>query len=188
MNVVNVSQIFFDPVLLSLVALMVAIVAAWAVLRICQDQFDKQNRELAIKPGRETATRIVTPVNADVGGFIEVIGGDEALIGKMIPLFVQTATLAGRSVEHAELVFNLHHTHSVVSRLHCEFHEVNGIYRVRDIGSTQGTFVNGMRLQAGGDGQVLLEGDRIELGPAERGGVVLCFHSARIRLVQQVLT
>jgi pSer/pThr/pTyr-binding forkhead associated (FHA) protein len=82
-------------------------------------------------------------------------------------------------------VFNLHSPHSVVSRLHCEFYETNGIFRVRDLGSTQGTFVNGMRILEGGEGQVLLEGDRVELGPAERGGVVLRFHSAAIRLVRQ---
>lgn len=183
----RIFQILFDPILLSLVALTVAIVAAWAVLWIRQDHFKQQKMQSTKQAGRETATRMETPIKADVGAFIEVISGDDMLIGKMIPLFVHSVTLAGRSLEHAELVFNLQHTHSVVSRLHCEFHEVNGIYRVRDLGSTQGTFVNGMRLPAGGDGQVLLEGDRIELGPAERGGVVLRFHSTRIRLVQQML-
>jgi hypothetical protein len=170
--------------LVALLALSIAVAAAWIAWH---------NRRAAapatlvgLQPtGRETATRMDTPVSAEVGGFLEVLSGDETLMGKLIPLYTDSKTLAGRSVEQAELVFNLHRPHSVVSRLHCEFVEERGIYRVRDLGSTQGTFVNGMRIPQGGDGQILLEGDRLELGPAERGGVVLQFHSATIRLVHQ---
>ncbi len=166
--------------LTALAAALLALVLAW------RGQKAGPAPSITAAPGvRETATRLDCPVTTEVGGFLEVVSGDETLVGKLIPLYRYTPTLAGRSLEHAELVFNLHNPHSVVSRLHCEFNETNGIFRVRDLGSTQGTFVNGMRLMDGGEGQVLLEGDRVELGPAERGGVVLRYRSAAIRLVRQ---
>lgn len=183
----NWLNILFDPIWLSLAALGITLVAAWAVWRARPARPPQVVQPPASPAGRETATRLDLPVTAEVGGFLEVLSGDDTLVGKLIPLYRHTCTTAGRSLEQAELVFNLHRPVSVVSRLHCEFDEINGIFRVRDLASTQGTFVNGMRLPVGGEGQVLLDGDRLELGPAERGGVVLRFHSASIRLVRQLL-
>jgi hypothetical protein len=178
-----------EPTVL-LFALLIALVVLLALGTALGVSWFMRRSQVPVSPvtggfraGRETATRIDSPVSAEVGAFLEVVSGDELLLGRMIPMYTGARTLAGRSVELAELVFNLHSPHSVVSRLHCEFDEVNGIYRVRDLGSTQGTFVNGMRLMPGGEGQILLEGDRVELGPAERGGVLLRFHNAKIRLV-----
>ncbi len=61
---------------------------------------------------------------------------------------------------------------SYVSRRHAEVHYIDGRYQIRDLGSKNGTFVNGSSV--GGTGQWLEHGDRIELG---RGQVVLRFQS-----------
>jgi hypothetical protein len=124
---------------------------------------------------RKTITRLTNPVHSDVGAYLEVLRGDDALKGKAIPLHMGTVTPVGRSPQEAELVFDLGSERSVVSRLHCEFRDDNGIFRLRDLGSSHGTFVNGIRLPEGGDGQILGEGDKIELGPVERGGILLTF-------------
>lgn len=187
---------FIDPLLLLLFAIVSAGAATWIGWQARRQRTTPQRGEAFFhvgrqadrlpdgRAGRETATQISSPVSSQIGAFLEVVSGDDVLLGKMIPLYQQGCTKAGRSLEQAELVFNLHRPHSVVSRLHCEFADINGIFRVRDLGSSQGTYLNGMRLLAGGEGQVLLEGDRIELGPSERGGVLLRYHSANIRLVK----
>lgn len=57
-----------------------------------------------------------------------------------------------------------------VSRLHANIMEEDGRFRIRDLGSTNGTFVNSTRLQ--GEDHWLNSGDRIELA---EGQVVLRF-------------
>lgn len=62
---------------------------------------------------------------------------------------------------------------SQVSRKHCEFFEKNGLLLVKDLGSSNGTFVNQQRIQ----GQRVVEpGDEISIGPisfrVERVGAV----------------
>lgn len=54
-----------------------------------------------------------------------------------------------------------------VSRRHCEIALLRGVARVRDLGSTNGTFHNGLRLSAPAS---LRDGDLIEIG-----GEVLAF-------------
>lgn len=137
------------------------------------------------RPARETVTRLSNPLDAEVSAYLEVLQGDENLVGKYIPIYVDTATPAGRSVQQAEIVFDMNNERSVVSRLHCEFWEEGGIVRVRDMGSTQGTYVNGLRILTNGDGQMLLDGDRIELGPAERGGIVLRYRLPALEMSRQ---
>lgn len=127
---------------------------------------------------RETITRLLSPVDNQVGAYLEVAGGDPALQGKFLPLYLNTPTLIGRSAHEAEIVFQASDERHLVSRVHCEFREQNGVYRVRDLGSTQGTYVNGMRLEGNGEGEVLFDGDQIELAPAERGGMLLIFRMA----------
>jgi hypothetical protein len=195
-----VQGLIVHPFLLIGIAFIAALAALWIGWQVRRERTLPGHREASFgaglqaagvansKTGRETATQLTAPVCSEVGAFLEVISGDEILLGKMLPLYLGSRTTAGRSLEQAELIFNLHRHHSVVSRLHCEFDELNGIFRVRDLGSSQGTFVNGMRLPAGGEGQVLLAGDQVELGPSERGGVLLRFHSAAIRLVRPMRT
>lgn len=50
---------------------------------------------------------------------------------------------------------------SQVSRRHCEFHEANGVLTVRDLGSANGTFVNGKRVLGQ---QALKVGDELTVG------------------------
>jgi predicted component of type VI protein secretion system len=50
---------------------------------------------------------------------------------------------------------------SQVSRRHCEFHDVDGRLTVRDLGSSNGTFVNGKRVLGQ---QVLKVGDELTVG------------------------
>ncbi len=52
-----------------------------------------------------------------------------------------------------------------VSRRHAEIRIVEGRYQIRDLGSKNGTFINGSPV--GTDGQWLHNGDRIELGPSQ---------------------
>lgn len=132
----------------------------------------------AVEAMRQTITRLISPVDNQVGAYLEVIQGDDALRGKYIPLYVNSTTPVGRSPGEAEIVLNLNNDKSIISRLHCEFLEENGVFRVRDLGSTQGTYVNGERVPESREGQVLLDGDRVELGPTERGGVQLTFRTA----------
>ena len=47
-----------------------------------------------------------------------------------------------------------------VSRKHCRIEELNGLLLIRDVGSTNGTFVNGHPVVE----TVLISGDRVSLG------------------------
>ena len=64
-----------------------------------------------------------------------------------------------------------------VSRRHAEVSFVGGEYQIRDLGSKNGTFVNGTRVE--GAGQRLLNGDRTELG---RDQVVLRFETRNVTM------
>ncbi len=53
---------------------------------------------------------------------------------------------------------------SEVSRRHCQFFEKNGLLLVKDLGSSNGTFLNGKKI----DGQRVLEpGDELSIGPVK---------------------
>ena len=53
---------------------------------------------------------------------------------------------------------------SEVSRKHCQFFEKNGMLMVKDLGSSNGTFLNGKKIE----GQRVLEaGDELTLGPVK---------------------
>ena len=64
----------------------------------------------------------------------------------------------GRS-NGAEFIVNA----ELVSRLHCQLSATAGSLRVKDLGSTNGTFVNGKRVAA----SELLDGDRLAVGRVE---------------------
>ncbi len=63
--------------------------------------------------------------------------------------------------------------HSSVSAHHAELHQTGSQYRIVDLSSTNGTFVNGVRLTS----QTLKEGDTVHLGP-----VALEFRSGRLEI------
>jgi pSer/pThr/pTyr-binding forkhead associated (FHA) protein len=64
----------------------------------------------------------------------------------------------GRS-NGAEFIVNA----ELVSRLHCQLSASDGGLRVKDLGSTNGTFVNGKRIVA----SELRDGDRLAVGRVE---------------------
>ena len=82
----------------------------------------------------------------------------------VIPLDRQVCLL-GKSPS-ADIVFD----HAHVSRRHAQITLEGGRYRIRDLGSKNGTFVNGSR--QGEEDHLLRSGDRIELA---RGQVILRF-------------
>lgn len=47
-----------------------------------------------------------------------------------------------------------------ISRSHCQIEELNGLLLIRDLGSTNGTFVNGLRVTE----TILNSGDLVSLG------------------------
>ncbi len=84
---------------------------------------------------------------------LKVIGGKQG--GKVIPLTTQKF-LIGREQD-----CHLRPNSELVSRHHCVFTQDDFGLRLRDLGSTNGTFVNGERLR----GQVMLQtGDRVHIG------------------------
>ena len=83
-----------------------------------------------------------------------------------IPLLGPTTTLGrqpGNDVVVAE---------TGVSRQHAEIASTDDGYRLRDLSSTNGTFVNSKKVE--GEGSLLKDGDKIRLGPS---GVLLVFRS-----------
>jgi hypothetical protein len=128
---------------------------------------------------QETITLLRRPPQKDSGAYLMVLQGDAEMVGKSLPLNPDHPTILGRSLREAELAFQVNQERSVVSRKHCEIQEEKGRYRIIDLGSTHGTFVNGNRLPVGGNGKTLSSSDQIELGPADQGGVLLEFKTAR---------
>lgn len=52
---------------------------------------------------------------------------------------------------------------SKVSRFHAEFHEMDDEFRLRDLGTTNGTSINGIRIESN-QGQLVIPGDKIKIG------------------------
>ena len=100
---------------------------------------------------------------------------DAAMIAKLIPAdgsapisITRDITIVGRKRGHCDLIVD----HQGVSKLHCAIAKTDGLLFIRDLGSTNGTKVNGQRVMRG----ALLPGDelafgsmtyRVHLGPGE---------------------
>lgn len=85
------------------------------------------------------------------------------MIAKLIPkdgsppfLITRDVTIVGRRRRDCDLVIN----HHGVSKLHCAIAKTDGLLFVRDLGSTNGTKVNGQRVTRG----ALLPGDELAFG------------------------
>ncbi len=97
------------------------------------------------------------------------------MIAKLIPLdgspallIIREVTLVGRKGGECDIALE----HPSISKLHCAIARTDGLLFVRDLGSTNGTKVNGQRVTRG----ALLPGDeltfanikfRVFLGPGE---------------------
>ena len=93
---------------------------------------------------------------------------EKGLAGETEILIDRAVCLMGSATESDIVVENPY-----VSRLHARIVRVEQQFEIRDLGSKNGTFVNGSRL--GKDGHVLHTGDRIELA---RGQVILRFRES----------
>lgn len=169
----QISTLQPDQLILLVVLALVILLAALLFLRLIRSSAAPKTH----LHNHETNTRLTTPVDNRVGAYLEVKSGDDSLQGKVIPLYVDMVTPVGRSPHEAELVFQVNNERSVISRLHCEFKEENGLFTLRDLGSSRGTYLNGRRLLPASDAITLRDGDQIGLGPVERGGLLLVFHS-----------
>lgn len=87
---------------------------------------------------------------------LQVISGSQS--GSVIPL------VSGRFLIGREEDCHLRPSNDLVSRHHCVFKTDEYTVRVRDLGSTNGTYVNGERLR----GEVMLNtGDKVKVGTLE---------------------
>jgi hypothetical protein len=110
--------------------------------------------------------------------YLYVVEGLEEGARKTFELFGETRL--GRSPKFADISFQVNEANSPLSRLHCTIVEDNDEFYLRDEGSANGTHYNGIRLQEGEPGRIKLhDGDEIELGQIERGGLRLRFEYAK---------
>jgi hypothetical protein len=188
---ISVSKILLSTPsgLVAIGGLLVAIIAIILAFRYRGSSRQKGDRDQNTL--METATQLEFPKQGDSGASLLVLQGDEELLGKILPLFPQHSTSVGRSLQEVELAFQVNQERSVVSRKHCEIQGESHApfadrFRIVDLGSTHGTFVNGERLPVGGEGKVLSPGDQIELGPVAQGGVLLQFELSRSQAKTQV--
>lgn len=90
-------------------------------------------------------------------------------------------TPIGRSHDYAELCFHAERQRSPISGLHCTLHEdEGGGWSLEDEDSTNGTYINGVRLPGLGQRVALHDGDVIELAQVERGGMKFRFRLAPV--------
>jgi ABC-type multidrug transport system ATPase subunit len=86
-------------------------------------------------------------------GYLE--STDPLLLQPQYPIFPEGVKL-GRDADHCSVILSREYT----SRQHCALAQENGNVTLRDLGTTNGTFVNGERVSH----KVLDEGDRVGLG------------------------
>lgn len=126
---------------------------------------------------RDTVARITRPPQVQVGAYLTVVRGAEGLPRNQFPIYINTVTPIGRDRRQAEIVLDENTERSVISRLHCEIIESAGNFKIKDLGSSHGTYVNGQRVPEL-ETVELHDNDQIEIGPVERGGVLLLFQNA----------
>lgn len=101
------------------------------------------------------------------------------MLAKLIPvdgsqpyIITRDVTIVGRKQNDCDMVLK----HHGVSKLHCAIAKTDGLLFVRDLGSTNGTKVNGQRVMRG----ALLPGDelafgktkfQVHLGPGDPSGI-----------------
>ncbi|MCX7703863.1 MAG: FHA domain-containing protein [Planctomycetota bacterium] len=106
----------------------------------------REEEETKASPtGRSDDTRI---------GYIKVFEGEEKQ-DRVYPLVGKTVFYAGRSSEVDIPVSDMK-----VSRKHCKIEKKGNRYRVSDLGSRNGTYLNGKRIRT----ELLSDGDQIRLG------------------------
>lgn len=98
---------------------------------------------------------------------------------------LRDVTLVGRQDDLCDVCID----QSSISKLHCVIVRTDGLLFIRDLGSTNGTKVNGQRVIRG----ALLPGDelafagekyRVEMGPGEPDPVPVDIHSAHTEVIE----
>jgi hypothetical protein len=109
---------------------------------------------------------------------LDVIEGQESGARSSFDLYGSTPL--GRSPDYAELTFHAHRQRSPISGLHCTLHDDDaaGGWSIEDEDSTNGTYLNGVRLSGLGQRLPVHDGDVIELAQVERGGLKFRFRLA----------
>jgi hypothetical protein len=109
---------------------------------------------------------------------LDVIEGLET--GARTSFELYGSTPLGRSPDYAELTFHAQRQRSPISGLHCTLHEdeAAGGWALEDEDSTNGTYLNGVRLSGLGQRLPVHDGDVIELAQVERGGLKFRFRVA----------
>lgn len=106
--------------------------------------------------------------------------------GRPIPI-LRDVTLVGRQDDLCDVCID----QSSISKLHCLIVRTDGLLFIRDLGSTNGTKVNGQRVIRG----ALLPGDelafagekyRVEMGPGEAEPEPVDVHGAHTEVIEAV--
>lgn len=122
--------------------------------------------------GNPGATRMVQPLEA-AKAILIVLEGNSGT--KQTEFRINKTTTIGRSSDHADLVFQSDQKDSSpISRLHCTLVETDGSFGLKDQGSSNGTFINGVRLKPD-QLNPLNDGDIVDLARVQDGGVKLKF-------------
>jgi pSer/pThr/pTyr-binding forkhead associated (FHA) protein len=107
--------------------------------------------------------------------FLEVVEGKSGTGQTVFRL--NSTTTVGRSGTHAMLVLQADQgDQSPISRLHCTILEKGEFFELRDEGSSNGTFLNDVKIRSG-ENHRLKSGDLIELARIQDGGLKLKFRS-----------
>lgn len=80
---------------------------------------------------------------------VRLLSADFKCVLDRLPAMIGRGAAAGVRLEDPE-----------ISRSHCQIEELDGDLLIRDLGSTNGTFVNGLRVTEA----ALISGDRVSLG------------------------
>lgn len=134
---------------------LIIIVVTWCELLYILRLGVKQ--ALGISDVRQAAARVSDKVKSTI---LKGVGGQHN--GAQFLLSASKPLVIGRTPEQCGIVLNV----SGVSRMHCMVELKNGTVSVRDLGSTNGTTVNGRRIPAN-QSVALRSGDVIRLGANE---------------------
>ncbi len=166
------------PVIIGLILILVLLgVVIWIARngRVVSQAGEQVGRRVTDVYRRLTRAGSKRPVLA----VLDVIEGQEA--GARTSFELYGSTPLGRSPDYAELTFHAQRQRSPISGLHCTLHEdeAAGGWALEDEDSTNGTYLNGVRLSGLGQRLPLHDGDVIELAQVERGGLKFRFRLAR---------
>lgn len=165
------------PLVLGLILLVMALVVGfvwlWRHRGVVSSAGQQMGRRLTDVYRRLTQTgRRRSPL-----AHLDAIDGLDPDARNSFEVFGQTPI--GRSHDYAELCFHAERQRSPISGLHCTLHEdEGGGWSLEDEDSTNGTYINGVRLPGLGQRVALHDGDVIELAQVERGGMKFRFRLA----------